>query len=58
MTVEDTGMSQHNRWVHDWFTNWNSSDLPLAKRAALATRNLSKRLRGKPCCGHPGEPGC
>jgi hypothetical protein len=31
---------------------------PLPKKIWLLIRNLSTRLRGQTCCGHPGEPGC
>ncbi|MBE0477081.1 MAG: hypothetical protein IBX62_08300 [Coriobacteriia bacterium] len=32
--------------------------MPLPRKMALTLRNTLKRLAGRPCCGHPGEPGC
>ena len=37
--------------------NW-LQPMPLGRKAALAIRNITARLRGQRCCGHPGEPGC
>jgi len=28
------------------------------RKLGLVARNLARRLRGRGCCGHPGEPGC
>lgn len=38
--------------------NLRGSDAGAARTALRAVTNLTRRLRGKPCCGHPGEPGC
>lgn len=32
--------------------------MPLPSKLWLIARNLTLRLRGQACCGHPGEPGC
>jgi hypothetical protein len=33
--------------------------MPLPKKIGLVIRNETlKIVRLKPCCGHPGEPGC
>ena len=32
--------------------------MPAALKAREFARNMLARLRGKGCCGHPGEPGC
>lgn len=41
-------------------SNWNRSELPVARRLLVALRNYRRRFRLPPqtCCGHPGEPGC
>lgn len=46
------------RTVSDYIANWVESDLPIGKRFGVLLRNASRRRRGRPCCGHPGEPGC
>jgi hypothetical protein len=38
--------------------NLRDSDLGPARTALRLVVNAARRLRGKPCCGHPGEPGC
>jgi hypothetical protein len=45
-------------YVRDFIHNWNESELPVGTRLGRTAKNLSKRLRGKDCCGHLGEPGC
>ncbi|HXF37282.1 MAG TPA: hypothetical protein VNO17_08895 [Actinomycetota bacterium] len=40
-----------------FFTNWRTSDLPLAAKLRLTARNRLRALR-RGCCGNPGEPGC
>jgi hypothetical protein len=42
----------------DFLTNL-SQPMPIEEKAWKLTRNLWRRVaRGRPCCGHPGEPGC
>jgi len=41
-----------------WISNWTEYDAPFGTKARLAARNLGRRARLKPCCGHPGQPGC
>jgi hypothetical protein len=41
-----------------FWRNIRESDAGAARTALRAAVNLTRRLRGKPCCGHPGEPGC
>ncbi|MBI4260934.1 MAG: hypothetical protein HY658_10250 [Actinobacteria bacterium] len=45
-------------WIRNVFTNWTEYDAPVGRKVAIGMRNAALRLRGKPCCGHPGEPGC
>jgi hypothetical protein len=45
-------------WWRDWVSNWAGYDAPFGTKARLAARNLARRARFRPCCGHPGEPGC
>jgi hypothetical protein len=42
----------------NFWRNLRDSDAGAARTALLAVRNLTRRLRGAACCGHPGEPGC
>jgi hypothetical protein len=42
----------------NFWRNLRESDAGAARTALRAVTNLTRRLRGKPCCGHPGEPGC
>ena len=41
-------------------SNWSESELPVARRFAVALRNWSRRFRIPPrdCCGNDGQPGC
>ena len=41
-----------------FWRNLRASDLGARRTALRAVSNLARRLRGRPCCGHPGEPGC
>jgi hypothetical protein len=41
-----------------FWRNLRDSDAGAARTALRAVTNLTRRLRGHPCCGHPGEPGC
>jgi|GEM_PF-1704916 hypothetical protein len=41
-----------------FWRNLRESDAGAARTALRAVTNLTRRLRGRPCCGHPGEPGC
>jgi hypothetical protein len=41
-----------------FWRNLRDSDAGAARTALRAVTNLTRRLRGRPCCGHPGEPGC
>ena len=41
-----------------FWSNLRDSDVGAARTALTAVTNLTRRLRGRPCCGHPGEPGC
>jgi hypothetical protein len=45
-------------WWRDPISNWSSYDAPFGTKARMAARNIGRRARLKPCCGHPGEPGC
>jgi hypothetical protein len=45
-------------WWHDVISNWSTYDAPFGVKLRLAARNVLLRARLKPCCGHPGEPGC
>jgi len=39
--------------------NFRRSKLPLHQKLRLTARNQFVKLRTRrPCCGHPGEPGC
>lgn len=52
-------MSHHKPSVRTAMQLWRESDLPFARKLATACVNeLRKVRRLKPCCGHPGEPGC
>jgi hypothetical protein len=42
----------------NFWRNLRQSDAGAARTALRAVTNLTRRLRGRPCCGHPGEPGC
>jgi hypothetical protein len=41
-----------------FWRNLRDADTGAARTALKAVTNLGRRLRGRPCCGHPGEPGC
>jgi hypothetical protein len=41
-----------------FWRNLRQSDAGAARTALRAVTNLTRRLRGRPCCSHPGEPGC
>jgi hypothetical protein len=46
-------------YTRDFLRNFFEYDAPLAEKLRLGIRNRwlsTGRLR--PCCGHPGEPGC
>ncbi|HEX8133342.1 MAG TPA: hypothetical protein VF880_07920 [Actinomycetes bacterium] len=42
----------------DFWRNVRHADQGTVRTALQVVRNLGRRLRGRPCCGHPGEPGC
>jgi hypothetical protein len=44
--------------TQQFWRNLRGADRGPAWTALTAVRNLTRRLRGRPCCGHPGEPGC
>ena len=44
--------------TQQFWRNLRDSDEGTARTALKAVRNLARRRRGRPCCGHPGEPGC
>ncbi|MEP6693409.1 MAG: hypothetical protein ABJB39_02055 [Chloroflexota bacterium] len=53
-------MHHHQRgnfWQAVW--NFTDSEIPLARRIAVASRNVWLRVvLRQACCGHDGEPGC
>jgi hypothetical protein len=65
---EEHDHEHHNRlpggrtlghYCRDFLRNWAEYDAPLFEKLRLGIRNRwlsTGRLR--PCCGHPGEPGC
>jgi len=42
----------------NFWRNLRDSDLGPARTTLRLMVNMTRRLRGRPCCGHPGEPGC
>lgn len=54
-------MSDHRRDMsarQSW-RNFRRSELPLHRKLGVTVRNnFLKLARGKPCCGHHGQPGC
>jgi len=55
------GHDHHDDSSHWWqvlISNWSTYDAPLPTKLRLAARNAMLRGRLKPCCGHPGQPGC
>ena len=64
---EGTGDGGEERRHHDHpyhgspgqlISNWHDYRAPVGTKLGLAARNLARRLMGRTCCGHPGEPGC
>jgi hypothetical protein len=49
---------KHRPSAHAFLTNLRV-DMPLFRKIWLLLRNnIKKILTARPCCGHPGEPGC
>jgi hypothetical protein len=47
-----------SHWWQDLISNWSTYEAPFGAKLRLAARNALLRARLKPCCGHPGQPGC
>ena len=45
-------------WWRNVISNWSTYEAPFGTKLRLAGRNMLLRARLRPCCGHPGEPGC
>jgi hypothetical protein len=43
---------------NQFWENLRGSREGTVRTAFTLARNLARRLRGSPCCGHPGQPGC
>jgi hypothetical protein len=41
-----------------FWRNLRDADLNPPRKALRLAVNMTRRLRGDACCGHPGEPGC
>jgi hypothetical protein len=41
-----------------YWRNLRDSDLGAVQTTVRLVANMTRRLRGRSCCGHPGEPGC
>ncbi|MBV8527359.1 MAG: hypothetical protein JOZ75_03500 [Candidatus Dormibacteraeota bacterium] len=45
--------------LHIFIQNWRDSDASLPEKLRETVANqLTKVRTGRPCCGHPGQPGC
>lgn len=45
--------------INSFWSNWDSSDLPLLEKLRLVAKNNAIKLKnGSSCCGNHGEPGC
>lgn len=45
--------------LHEAWRNYRDYDASWVTRLRLGVVNQAVKIRtGKPCCGHPGEPGC